>query len=383
MISSNSLLLVANYISDVGYAWWLMESFWVKIAEYYHSNNRIILSYPIINILPKSISNAPLQAVSIDFSKKNLRNVVTQCIFLKKNRVKAIYFSDHETWHWRYGLFRIFCVRYIIVHDHTPGTRTIPFGLKMFLKRLLHRIPFFTADGAIGSTHFVRKRLIEVNGFPASRCYAAPNGLPPFTHSPIDLHELFSIPNNRLILVMTGRAHLYKGIDFVLECMAFLTSYDNSINLHFLFIGDGPHLQNLIQKATELKVINRCTFPGKRKDVPSLIAGADIAIHPSHGEVGYSLSILEYMSAGLPVVLPDNPSVCSTIKHGFSGFIYSDGDLHSAACMIKCLVKDDALRKRLGAQAMIASQEYSLKNTHIALIEAFRKIDRKGILSAA
>ena len=28
-----TLLLVANYKPDVGYAWWLMENFWVQAAE--------------------------------------------------------------------------------------------------------------------------------------------------------------------------------------------------------------------------------------------------------------------------------------------------------------------------------------------------------------
>lgn len=37
---ASHILLVANWESDVGYAWWLMENFWATIAQYYRAQNR-------------------------------------------------------------------------------------------------------------------------------------------------------------------------------------------------------------------------------------------------------------------------------------------------------------------------------------------------------
>ena len=68
MKADKTLLLVANYDSGVGYAWWLMESFWVRLAERYHHYNNVVLAYPIISKLPASIMSAPIIVTELDFS---------------------------------------------------------------------------------------------------------------------------------------------------------------------------------------------------------------------------------------------------------------------------------------------------------------------------
>jgi hypothetical protein len=117
----NTLLLVANYPSDVGYAWWLMESFWAKLAEHYSGFNQVILTYPKIERLPEIIHKAPMKCVEFDFSEMSFSRIYEQCRFLRRNRVRAIYFTDKPTFHWLYGIYRFCGVKLIIVHDHTPG----------------------------------------------------------------------------------------------------------------------------------------------------------------------------------------------------------------------------------------------------------------------
>lgn len=376
-----TLLLVANYDSGVGYAWWLMESFWVRLAEQYHHHNQVVLAYPAISKLPNSITSAPIQVIELDFSGCNVHQILAQCKFLLHNQVHTIYFSDMPMWHWRYVLYRLAGVKIIIIHEHTPGVRTPVRGIKAVLKRLLHRLPWFVVDGAIGATDFVQQRFIEVCCMPAKRCFSAPNGLPLLNvpTEPAELHQIFSIPEEKKILVMTGRAHRYKRVDFVLECMSALFAAGCN-KIHFLFIGDGPDLSYFKTTAAKLGIANNCTFAGRRNDVPNLLEGADIAIHPSLGEVGYSLSILEYMRAGLPVVVPDNPSVCGATKHNVTGIIYPEGDLQAASEALHKLVKDDSMRTKIGKNARLSAKGYNLETTWRALMAAFSKIDRQGNL---
>jgi glycosyltransferase involved in cell wall biosynthesis len=377
-LPNKALLLVSNYGSDVGYAWWLMEGFWAKLAEHYHRNYTVLLAYPKIKQLPPGIMNAPIRVVEQEFGGKRLGQVLRQCRFLRGHNVKVIYFSDQATMDWRYGFYRLFGVRLVVVHDHTPGLRTMPGKTKGALKRLAHRLPWFSADGAIGATEFVRQRLISINGLPPDRVYAAPNGLPAIVAASAkpDLHRLFQIPVERKIVVMTGRAHRYKGVDFALQCIARLHSVGRS-NCHFLFMGDGPDLARFIASARRLGISDRCSFVGRRSDVPQLLQGADIAIHPSHGEVGYSLSILEYMRAGLPAVVPDNPSVCGATEHEVTGLVYPECDVQGASEALMRLLDDPSLCTRLGAQARIAVRHLTLEKTHSALLEAFHRIEQK------
>ena len=377
--SQRTLLLVANYDSGVGYAWWLMESFWVALANHYCSQNQVILAYPMISKLPPAIRLAPLLALEQDFNDTRLRAVYRQCRFLHHYKVRTVYFTDQHTLHWRYGLYRFYGVKSIIVHDHTPGLRTTARGPKAWLKWLVHRLPWFGADGVIGATEFVRQRLVKVNCVPPSKCYTAANGLPDQDYLPkaLDIHSIFQIPAERKILVMCSRADRYKRVDFVLRCIAHLCTATVKKNIHFLFIGDGPDLVNLSSMATNTGINDCCTFAGRRDDDPAILEGADIAIHPSRGEVGYSLSILEYMRAGLPVVVPDNPSVNAATVHMLSGMIYPEEDVESASKILQQLANDDTLRYRLGSEAKKAMKQYKLELTHRALLDAFAKIDQK------
>lgn len=376
-----SLLLVANYDSGTGYAWWLMESFWARLAEHYHGQCRVILAYPSISFLPKAISSAPIEAVQQDFNGTGIFQVLAQCRFLCSNNVIAIYLSDKPTWHWRYVLYRLYGVRVIIIHDHTPGARSPAKGLTKLLKKAIHRLSWLAVDGAIGATEYVRQRLITVNCLPMDRCFAAPNGLPsrPVGLKKIDLHTLFCIPEHRKILIMTGRAAHYKGVDFVLKALAHLKAAGESA-FHFVFVGDGPQLQMFKDNARNLDLEEHVAFVGKRNDIPALLLGADIAVHPSQGEVGYSLSILEYMRAGLPVVVPDNPSVCGATEHEVTGLVYLEGDYLEAMRSIQRLLDDSDLSKRMGSQAIVAVRKYTLQSTHDALLNAFVRTDRKNML---
>lgn len=47
-----NVLLVANWKSDVGYAWWLMENFWAEIAEFCKERDwRCHVCYPEVSSL--------------------------------------------------------------------------------------------------------------------------------------------------------------------------------------------------------------------------------------------------------------------------------------------------------------------------------------------
>ena len=373
------ILLVANYDSSVGYAWWLMESFWAAIAQHYQHAYSIVLAYPKISNLSVAISTAPVDVVEENFRRSGLRDVFRQCRWLRGHGVQAIYLSDLPISHWRYGLFRIAGVKHIIVHDHTPGVRTPPAGVRRVLKQVYRRIPWISVDLAIGATEFVRERLLKVSLLAEERCAAAPNGIPPddpVGTQPTDLAATFSITPDRKVMVMCARAHRYKRVDFVIRAMASLVRTGRR-DLQFLFIGDGEHLPALRKLAADEGVEEFCTFAGHRSDVAGILASCDFAIHPSSGEVGFSLSILEYMRAGLPVIVPDNPSVCLATEHGRTGLIYREGDRDAAVRAMQRLMDDPEARSRMAATAReTVRTRFSLDGTHNALLEALGRLIR-------
>src|SRR5690606_36428588 len=126
--------------------------------------------YPSISTIPPHVESSSIGKTEFNFRLASIKDIAPHYRFIKKNNIKAIYFSDRPTVHWSYAVLKLLCgIEKIIVHDHTPGQRTVPTSFRRLLKTIRSRLPFFTADAAIGATEFVKRRLIEVNRFPPQR----------------------------------------------------------------------------------------------------------------------------------------------------------------------------------------------------------------------
>ena len=375
-MNKKGLLLVANWDSGVGYAWWLMESFWVVISETYSQTHHSYISYPSITTVPDNIDNSLITLKTINFTKKSITDVLNQCKFILKHKIKIIYFSDQAFWHWRYLFYRICGVKIIIVHDHTPGIRTKPKGLKKLIKKLIARVPFINCNGLIAVSDYIKQRATDVSCLPNYKVHVASNGLKLYKHEIVlDIKKLFDISDDTIVMVTTGRAIDYKGIPFALECLKHLIIDLKFNNLCWVFFGDGPNYTDYKEKISEYGLDKYVYFPGKSSNIRQLLKSCDIAFHPSKGEVGYSLSILEYMQAGLPVVVSDNPSVCGVTSDKSNGLIYKENNIDSACECIISLLQHNNLIKQYGNRAEIDAKHYTLDNTHKQLIAAFKSIE--------
>lgn len=378
MPKKGNILLVANWESNVGYAWWLMENFWITISNHFEKQGRSsYLIYPKITQIPATIKSSHIETYECDFQNRSFKNLRVLHKLIKDNSIKYIYLSDSPPYSLFYVLLRTWGIRKIVVHDHTPGERTPAHSWKKLAKKLINSIPFYTADHFIAVTDFIYKRFIEVNCISENKCSIAANGIAPINTMSIDkdyTYKTFGIPGDKHIVVTTGRASYYKGIDLFIECANELINQQGIRGLHFLFCGDGPDMADFQQLAKDLNVEQHVTFAGKRSDIRSILPSCSIGFHAATGEVGYSLSILEYMSAGLATVVPDRSSTSGATTHLLTGLLYQPGNITSACKAIyQCL--DDQLRHDISHNAVKAVEEkYNIKNTNNALISALSNV---------
>ena len=107
------------------------------------------------------------------------------------------------------------------------------------------------------------------------------------------------------------------------------------------------------------------TFAGKRDDVPSLLASADVSVLPSDRE-GFSNAILESMASGIPVVATDVGGNREVIDSGIDGYIVQSGDAPGEINQgqfvryVKRLVTDDELRTRMSTAALKHIQQFGI-----------------------
>lgn len=378
MKNTGNILLVANWESNVGYAWWLMENFWVQIEQHFHEQGRSChLIYPKVTQVPADINASGIIVEQCDFRDQSTQNLTRIRDIIKHNNIQIIYLSDSPTYSMFYLRLKLWGVKKIIVHDHTPGDRTTPSGIRRLLKSLLHRLPLISADHFIAVTDFVYQRFINVYCLPEKKCSVAANGIKPIELDKSDRHyinSIFDIPENRFTVITTGRASQYKGIDFFIECADELINKQHIENLHFLFCGDGPDMAMFKNIAAQNNLDSHFTFAGKRTDIRQILPSCNIGFHAATGEVGYSLSILEYMSAGLLTIVPDQPSTSLCITDEVNGLLYKPRDIRSACNAIKKSMDTQKI-KDIGERAVSSVKEnYDIAQTNRTLIHIFEQV---------
>jgi glycosyltransferase involved in cell wall biosynthesis len=136
------------------------------------------------------------------------------------------------------------------------------------------------------------------------------------------------------------------------------------------FIGDGPERGAVERELSARAVGHRVALLGDRRDVPELLAAADVFVLSSRSE-GAPLSILEAMAAGLPVVASDVGGVGELVVDGETGLLVPPGDPARLAQALAHVLDDRALRERLGTAGRARARERfdlgALRDAHLDL----------------
>ena len=145
--------------------------------------------------------------------------------------------------------------------------------------------------------------------------------------------------------ICVARLDALKGINDlvrgVAECKTMRVGFDLSL------VGDGPCRGELEGLVRSLDLSDEISFLGWREDVPALLMHADMYVLASYTE-GMPLSILEAMAAGLPVVATAVGGVPELVQDGVTGLLVPPRDPQALAGAMSRLVKDPALRRRMG-----------------------------------
>ena len=364
-IHGGNLLMVSNYPSDTAYAWWLMEHFWKTLANRFaQAGSKAYLAYPKITSIPETIATAPIEPVMLPIPWRSREEASNVREFLRKKRISSVYFTDQRYFSHQYLMLRLSGVTRIVTHDHTPGDRPPVDGIKGALKAARNAMPWFTADRVLCISELMRQRSMENARIPAQKCVVVQNGIPPVDcvrHKRNALREDLCLHPDSIVVITTGRAHPYKRFDFVIECANALRSRAPQSDIVFLLVGDGPAMPDLRAMVRRLKLEKSIHLLGFRTDVHDLLCISDIALHASLGE-GFSLSIIEYMSASLPVLVPNIPSVCQAISHNETGIVYTKDDSEAVAAHILALATETQTRLAMGTAAKAyADDSYNLE----------------------
>jgi sugar transferase (PEP-CTERM/EpsH1 system associated) len=189
-------------------------------------------------------------------------------------------------------------------------------------------------------------------------------------HNGVDMTVFRPAPGPGLVLrhvIHAARLNLIKDQKTLLR--AARLAADAAPDFRLELIGDGPEREALHALRDELGLQAQVIFLGERDDIPERLQQASLFVLSSLGE-GLSLTLLEAMACGLPVVatrVGGNPEV---VVHGTTGLLVPPESPSALAEAMLSLWRDPGTARRMGqAGRRRIEAEFDLKRV-VARYEA-------------
>jgi glycosyltransferase involved in cell wall biosynthesis len=141
-------------------------------------------------------------------------------------------------------------------------------------------------------------------------------------------------------------------------------------------LGNGSQAAFLHRIFSEAGLLDQVHFPGQvsQADLPRYYRSADLYISASHSD-GTSISLLEAMACGSPVLVSNIPGNQEWIQDGVQGWLFQDGSTEDLA---KKIVEAVRLRQHLSqmgqAAHLLAEQRADWKKNIQFLFKAYEMV---------
>ncbi len=212
------------------------------------------------------------------------------------------------------------------------------------------------SDAIIAVSRMARQKLLRHYAAPAERVFVVYNGVDAtrFSNAP----PSFKRKGEKLVL-FHGRLSIQKGPDFFLK--AAKRVLERMPDVRFVVSGTGDMLQQLVQEAAGLGILDRVTFAGyvPEEYLPALYASADAYVLPSVSEP-FGITALEAMATGTPAIISHSTGVREALNHALSADFW---DADEFANKILAVLSYPALNGVLKEGAKREAALFSWKNT--------------------
>jgi glycosyltransferase involved in cell wall biosynthesis len=194
------------------------------------------------------------------------------------------------------------------------------------------------------------KQHIAAEGFPSRSIGVIHNGIDvgtePSAGDRARIRQTLGVADDVFTVGSVARLDPVKDLGTLIDGVGHLAP---ERRVRLVLVGDGAELPRLKQIAAARGILNDVTFLGHRDDARQWLAGFDTFVNSSTSE-GVSLTILEAMAAGLPVVataVGGTPEVLDET----SGCLVPARDPVALAAALRGLARDPERRASLGRAA--------------------------------
>ena len=207
---------------------------------------------------------------------------------------------------------------------------------------------------------FVRRALIDNEGITEQRTGKAVeviyNGIDPDTFVAGDKGEAkrrLGINERELVVMQVARFHPVKDHETAIRAFAKAVGDEPEVlgkqthNARLVLVGDGGLREEMEDLVKELGIGQKVMFTGVRDDVHKILPAADVFMLSSLSE-GVSVTLLEAMSASIPIAATNVGGNAEVVEHGRNGLLSERRHHEALAHNLKMLLGDQGMREKMG-----------------------------------
>jgi glycosyltransferase involved in cell wall biosynthesis len=180
------------------------------------------------------------------------------------------------------------------------------------------------------------------------------------------------LPPDAIVAVSVGRLCRGKGQDAAIAATALARGAVTGLKL--LLVGDGEMRSELQALVRDRGLAADVVFAGHRSDVDVVLAAADLLVQASESET-LSLTVLEAMAAGLPVVSTDCGGPREIVEDGVTGRLVPTGDPGALADAITGVLRSADRGAAMGrAGRLKAAAEFDVRTTYARTASLYEEL---------
>ncbi len=179
--------------------------------------------------------------------------------------------------------------------------------------------------------------------------------------------------DGKINILFVGRLEPRKGATYLVRAYAALKERHPDTRL--ILCSVGPQLGE-IRRFVRRHHVEDVLFAGRVSDADKarFYKTADIFCAPSTGQESFGIVLLEAMAAGLPVVASDIHGYKRVVQRNATGLLVEPRDPHAIADALERLIREPALRARLGEAGARVAPDYDWSHVTRQLVDLYTEV---------
>ena len=247
---------------------------------------------------------------------------------------------------------------------------------KRFNQMLFKRVSYVTSVGTFAANDFIKSL-----NYPAERVQVIRRGIPLIEVDKNKARQIlvrqFNLQPDDKIVVHVGNFSPEKNHRFLLDVFEKIKSKNPKIKL--ILVGKGVLFKDIEAKIKDKNLQDTVFMTGFRKDIPNILAGADLFVLSSLVE-GVPGVILEAGAQKVPSIAIDVGGVSEVLIDGKTGILLPDFDIEKFEQAVLNILQNDTLRLQMGENAYnLVKNNFNNEQTGKRFIELYQNLLRESI----